>query len=42
MSKTELESLMRNHGIELDRRESKKSLVKKVEKFFKNIRGLVE
>jgi len=42
MSKTQLESLMRNHGVELDRRESKKALVKKVEKFFKNIRGLVE
>ena len=42
MSKVELESLMRKHGVELDRRESKKALVKQVEHFFKKIRGLVE
>lgn len=42
MSKIELESMMRKHGIELDRRASKKALVKQVENFFKNIRGLVE
>ena len=35
MSKLELEAIMREHGIELDRRKSKKELLEEVENFFK-------
>ena len=35
MTKLELEAMMRTHGVELDRRESKKELLKQVEEFFK-------
>ena len=35
MSKLELETLMREHGVELDRRKSKKELLEEVENFFK-------
>jgi len=35
MSKLELETMMREHGIELDRRKSKKELLEEVENFFK-------
>ena len=35
MKKIELEALMRTHGIELDRRKSKKDLMMEVDTFFK-------
>ena len=35
MSKLELETMMREHGVELDRRKSKKELLEEVENFFK-------
>ena len=35
MKKIELEALMRTHGIELDRRKSKKDLMVEVDTFFK-------
>jgi len=35
MKKNELEALMRTHGIELDRRKSKKDLMIEVDTFFK-------
>ena len=35
MSKLELEAMMREHGVELDRRKSKKELLEEVENFFK-------
>ena len=35
MKKVELEALMRTHGIELDRRKSKKDLMIEVDTFFK-------
>ena len=35
MKKIELETLMRTHGIELDRRKSKKDLMMEVDTFFK-------
>jgi len=35
MKKIELEALMRTHGIELDRRKSKKDLMMEIDTFFK-------
>ena len=35
MSKLELEAMMREHDVELDRRKSKKELLEEVENFFK-------
>ena len=35
MYKLELEAMMREHGVELDRRKSKKELLEEVENFFK-------
>jgi len=35
MTKLELEAMMREHGVELDRRKSKKELLEEVENFFK-------
>ena len=35
MSKLELEAMMRTHGIELDRRKSKKALLEEVDSYFK-------
>jgi len=35
MKKVELEALMRTHGIELDRRKSKKDLMMEIDTFFK-------
>jgi hypothetical protein len=35
MTKKQLEALMRTHGIELDRRKSKKDLIMEVDAFFK-------
>jgi len=37
MSKTELESMMRDHGVELDRRKSKSALLKEVDEYFKSV-----
>jgi len=37
MKKIELEALMRTHGIELDRRKSKKDLMMEVDTFFKGL-----
>lgn len=35
MSKLELEAMMRTHGVELDRRKSKKALLEEVDNYFK-------
>jgi len=35
MSKLELEAMMRTHGVELDRRKSKKALLEEVDSYFK-------